>query len=364
MEEKGCIVLTGGGTAGHVMPNFALVSGLQDAGYSVTYIGSKNGMEKALVEEAGLPYIGIRAGKLRRYFSWENIKDAFRVLGGYSDAKKELRKLRPVMVFSKGGFVTVPVVYAAKKLKIPVVLHESDYSPGLANKMGIRVAEKVLVNFEDTLPMAGGKGITTGLPIRSELLTGNAEAGRKFCGFDGKKPILLVMGGSSGAQAINEAVAASLPALLEKFDILHQTGDGKGLDIPEQEGYQQITFLREELADVLAAADIALSRSGANAVFEFLACRLPALYIPLPLSASRGDQIQNAAYMQKHGYAAVLDQDELKNADALPKALFALYDQRQQCIEAMEAAPQADGTAMVLKEILAVANANRIEGNA
>ena len=347
-----CIVLTGGGTAGHVMPNLALVEGLQQAGFAVEYIGSVGGMEEGLVKDAGLPYTAIRSGKLRRYFSWQNLTDVFRVLGGYIDAKRALKKLRPALVFSKGGFVTVPVVYAAKRLGIPVVLHESDYSPGLANRLGIRVASKVLVNFEDTLAHTQSKGVCTGAPIRKELLGGDAQKGRAFLGFDGKKPILLVMGGSSGAQAVNQAVTAALPALLADFDVAHQTGSGKLEGGGGQPGYRPLEFIRGELPDVLAAADIVLSRAGANAVFEFLAHRLPALYIPLPLSASRGDQIQNAAYMKARGYAEVLDQEALKDPNSLPEALRQLYARRTDYIEKMQQAPEADGTHRVLNEIL------------
>ena len=258
------IVLTGGGTAGHVTPNIALLDRLKEEGFEISYIGSKDGIEKQLIENLGIPYYGISSGKLRRYFSWKNFTDPFRVLSGCREAKKLMKQLKPDIVFSKGGFVTVPVVRAAAKCKVPVVSHESDMTPGLANKIGMRYATKICCNFPETLAKLGDKGIHTGTPIRSELFRGTREAGLKYAGFPDDKPVVLVVGGSTGAVRVNEAVRGVLPDLLKEFRVIHLCGKGKsdpsygGID-----GYVQIEYCDKEMKDVLAAADIVISRAGA-----------------------------------------------------------------------------------------------------
>lgn len=347
------IIMTGGGTAGHVAPNIALIPRLQQAGYEIHYLGTANSFEQRLTAEVpGVTFHPIRAGKLRRYFSLKNFTDPFRVIGGYLDSKKIIKELKPAAVFSKGGFVTVPVCKAGKKYKVPVVLHESDYTPGLANRLSIRYATKVLATFEDTVPHAKGKGIFTGTPIRQELFAGSREKGLSFLGFDGKKPVLLVMGGSQGAGAINDALRTGLTELLARFDIAHLCGKGKVSEEHEGiPGYRQFEYVGAELADVFAASSIALSRAGANSIFEFLALALPAVLVPLPLAQSRGDQIQNAEYFQKRGYAAVLPQEDI-TVETLRKAVFDMYDNRQKYIDAMKAETRADGTSAVLKEII------------
>lgn len=347
------VVLTGGGSAGHVTPNLALVPRLQADGYDVHYAGTANGIERKLVEAVpGVTYHCVRSGKLRRYFSWQNFIDPFRVIGGYFDAKRILKEIKPAAVFSKGGFVSVPVVIAGRRRKLPVILHESDYTPGLANRISVTFATKVLVTFEDTLPhIKGGKGVFTGTPIRPELLNGNREKGLFFCGFDGSKPVLLCMGGSLGAQAINESLREALPTLLKTFDIVHLCGTGKTSAVHENiTGYKQFEYLSAELPDVFAASSIAVSRAGANAVFEFLAVALPALLIPLPRSSSRGDQILNADYFSRKGYALSLPQDKVTPA-ALAETVTKLYNERDTYVAAMRAAEHANGTDAVLHEI-------------
>ena len=346
------IVLTGGGTAGHVTPNIAMLPRLRELGYEIYYIGSYDGIEKELIEACGIPYYGIATGKFRRYFDTKNFSDPFRVLKGISEARHLLTKLDPDIVFSKGGFVGVPVVRAAKSRHIPVICHESDMTPGLANRLSIPLATKVCCNFPETIAhLPEDKAVLTGTPIRPELLQGSREKGLAFTGLTGDKPVILIIGGSLGAQAVNDAVHASLDKLTAKFDIIHLCGKGKldekYLDVP---GYKQFEYLSAELPDALAATDIVLSRAGANAVFEFLALAKPAVLVPLPLSASRGDQILNAKYFARKGYAAMLEQETL-TPESLVEALDKIYEERLAYISRMSSDPLADGTDEVLAVI-------------
>lgn len=348
--KKGVILLTGGGTAGHVNPNLALINGLRAEGFEIHYAGTADGIERELVKAAGgIKYHIISSGKFRRYFSLKNFTDPFKVLKGVLQAKKLVKTLKPDVVFSKGGFVSVPVVMGAHK-KAPVVIHESDYTPGLANKIAMRYADRVCVTFEDTLSHVGSKGVHTGTPVRAALYEGDAKRGLKLAGFDGRKPILLIMGGSLGAQAVNDAVHASLDKLTAKFDIIHLCGKGKVDEKYNVPGYKQFEYLSGELPDALACTDIVLSRAGANAVFEFLALAKPAVLVPLPLSASRGDQILNAKYFERKGYAAMLEQEKL-TPEALVAALDKIYEERLSYISRMSSDPLADGTDEVLAVI-------------
>jgi len=353
MAEK-IILFTGGGSAGHVTPNIALMGQLQKEGWQVHYAGTRDGIEHTLVGDLeNVEYHVIQSGKLRRYFSLKNFTDPFRVIKGISQAKKLAKEIKPHVVFSKGGFVSVPVVLGSHRYA-PVVLHESDYSPGLANRIAIKKADRVCVTFEDTLSHVGSKGVFTGTPIRSALYGGDKARGLAFTGLSGEKPVLLMMGGSLGAQAVNEALRAALPELLPRFDIVHLCGKGKLDEAAACPGYVQYEYISQELPDLLAMADIVLSRAGANAVFEFLALKKPALLIPLSMNASRGDQIQNARYFEKRGYARVLPQEEM-TPQSLIKELNALYDGRESYLAAMEQAPHTDGTDGVLAVIRAAA---------
>lgn len=356
MSKK--IILTGGGTAGHVTPNLALLPKLRAEGYEIHYIGTANGIEKTLVGDLeGVTYHAISAGKLRRYFSLKNLTDPFRVIGGIFQARRIIRGIKPDVVFSKGGFVSVPVVIAAKGIA-PIVAHESDYTPGLANRITAKFADRICMTFEDTLKYVGKKGVHTGTPIRPELYGGSRRRGLDFTGFSGEKPILLAMGGSQGAQAINEALRAALPRLTRTFDIIHLCGKGKRDDSIKEPGYVQYEYISEELPDLFAAADIILSRAGANAIFEFLALAKPALLIPLPLSASRGDQILNAGYFARKGYAMTLDQSDL-TPDTLFECIHDLYDRRLSFISAMSGDATADGTDEVLAVIRSAAEGRK-----
>ncbi|HWQ58979.1 MAG TPA: undecaprenyldiphospho-muramoylpentapeptide beta-N-acetylglucosaminyltransferase [Clostridia bacterium] len=350
MKKK--ILFTGGGSAGHVTPNIALFPQLLSEGCELHYIGTKEGIERGMIEgRAGVTYHAINSGKLRRYFSWKNFTDPFRVLAGVAEAGAVIRKVRPDVVFSKGGFVSVPVVLAARAQGVPVVTHESDYTPGLANKINARFATKICVTFEDTLQYEGEKGVHTGTPIRPELYLGKREKGLDFLGFSGEKPVLLVMGGSLGAKAVNDAVRGALESLLRTFDVAHLCGKGKAdASLSDKPGYRQYEFVGPELPDVLAATGLIVSRAGANAVFEFLALSKPALLIPLPLSASRGDQILNAGYFARKGYAMVLEQEKL-TPESLLDAVNDLFDRRLSFISAMSGEALADGTDEVLAVI-------------
>lgn len=342
------IVLTGGGTAGHVTPNIALMGRLKEQGYQISYIGSYNGIEKTLIEELGIPYYGISSGKLRRYFDLKNFTDPFRVLKGFSEARKLLKQLKPDVVFSKGGFVTVPVVVAAGRLKIPAIIHESDMTPGLANKLCIPSAVKVCCNFPETKAhLPEGKAVVTGTPIRPELLQGDADKGRTFTGFTSEKPVIMIIGGSLGAQAVNDAIRRILPELLKDFQVVHLCGKGKQDDSKNDlKGYVQYEYIESELADLFAMADIVISRAGANAICELQALKKPNLLIPLSANASRGDQILNARSFEKQGFSMVLEEEAITD-EVLLKAVHDLYDHRETYRAAMENAPGQDSISVI-----------------
>ena len=346
------IILTGGGSAGHVTPNLALVPGLKERGYEIKYIGSLDGIEKQIIEDAGIDYVGVPSGKLRRYFSWKNFTDPFRVQKGYRQSKKIVKQWKPDVVFSKGGFVSVPVVRAAARKKVPVISHESDMTPGLANKLNTGWVRKICCNFPETLNfLPKSKGVLTGCPIRAELLSGTATAGRVFTGLTEARPVILFIGGSLGSQHINEVARGVLPQLLEKYQVVHLCGKGN-LDehLTDVAGYVQYEYISEELKDIFAMADLAVSRAGANAICELLALKKPNLLIPLSAAASRGDQILNANSFKKQGFSAVLPEEEL-TGERLMAEIDALYENRAQYVEAMEKAEQGDAVNTILNMI-------------
>lgn len=335
-ENTKTIVLTGGGSAGHVTPNIALIPALKKAGYDIFYIGSYNGIEKKLIEDYNIPYFGIATGKLRRYFDPKNFSDPFRVLKGFTEAVKLLRKIQPDVVFSKGGFVSVPVVRAAGFLKIPYIVHESDMTPGLANKLSMTGARKICCNFPETLTsLPADKAVLTGTPIREELGMGSREEGKKLCGFTDDKPVLMVIGGSLGAQSVNETVRYALPRLLPDFNVVHICGkekmDNLKLSVP---GYKQFEYVKNELKDIFAMADIVVSRAGANSICELLALKKPNILIPLSTKASRGDQMLNARSFEQQGFSLVIDNDDL-DEDILVETIQDLYENREKYIENM-----------------------------
>lgn len=350
------IILTGGGTAGHVTPNLALLPSLKERGYEIHYIGSYNGIERKLIEGAEIPYDGISSGKLRRYFDVKNFSDPFRVIKGYTEARRLIKKYRPDVVFSKGGFVAVPVALAAKRYKVPTIIHESDMTPGLANKLCIPSAAKVCCNFPETLKyLPEDKSVLSGSPIRKELLEGDRLTGLQYTGLSAAKPIILVIGGSLGAVAINNAVRSLLPKLLKTYQVIHICGKGN-LDenLIGKVGYVQYEYVDAPLRHLFAAADLILSRAGANSICEILALRKPHVLIPLSAAASRGDQILNARSFEKQGFSSVLEEENMTD-DTLYEAICNTYEQRQKFVDAMNQSSLSDAVGIIMDLIISYA---------
>ena len=349
------ILLTGGGTAGHVTPNLALIPYLTKAGFEIEYMGSYDGIEKKLVEAANIPYYGISSGKLRRYLDMKNLTDPVRILKGLREARHYMKTRKPDVVFSKGGFVSVPVIMAASEYRIPIVIHESDLSPGLANKLSLPRASRICYSFPETQKYLNkDKAIHTGLPVRDELLKGSARKGLSFCSFSSDKPILLVIGGSLGSANVNQAVRSALPFLLDQFHLIHICGKGKTdpkLDkIPD---YRQFEYVSEELPDLFAAADLVISRAGANVINELAALQKPSILIPLGTDQSRGDQLLNAESFRRRGFAAVLTEDML-NQQSLLDLVQDVYRNRDRYISAMASAGHENAAEKVTEIILSV----------
>ena len=346
------IVLTGGGTMGHVTPHLTLIPRLLEKGYEIHYVGSENGMEAGkMASMKGVTYHAVKSGKLRRYFSWQNFTDPFRVIAGAFQSAHLMGKLKPDVVFSKGGFVAVPVVFGAWLHRIPVLCHESDLTPGLANKLCKPFAKRIATTFPECAEALGSKAEMTGTPLRPELFRGDRAKGLERAGFDGSKPVMMMMGGSSGAQAVNKALREALGELTKDFDVVHLCGRGN-LDksLENVKGYTQIEFMDAELPHVLACADLVLSRAGSNALMEFQALDKPMLLVPYPKGASRGDQILNAQSMEKRGLCKVLLQENM-TAETLTKALRETWESRDSLREAVRKAPPANGTERVLEII-------------
>lgn len=339
--SKKTIVLTGGGTAGHVSLNEAIIPALQEAGYSVHYIGSRNGIEKELITKnfPEIPYHSISSGKLRRYFSLKNFTDPFRVLAGIGQAYAVLKKAKPSIVFSKGGFVSVPVVIAAKLSNIPVVIHESDVTPGLANKLAQPFASHIFTVFQETLNyLPKNKATCTGSVVREQLFKGNKLRGLKLCQFAPGKPVLLVMGGSLGSVVLNDAIRSNLSKLLENFNIIHLCGKGNmDPQLSDIKGYKQFEYVTKELPDLISASDFVVSRAGSNSIFEFLALQKPMLLIPLSSAKSRGDQILNAKLFKNQGFAEVLEEEQLTK-ETFMEALQTLIQKKDAILGAMSKA--------------------------
>ncbi len=336
-------------------PNLALLPKLQENQFEVLYIGSHGGIEEELVRKAGVPYRGISTGKLRRYFDLKNFTDPFRVIKGFFDAGKIISEYKPDIIFSKGGFVAVPVTAAAWIRHVPVISHESDMTPGLANRLAAPFAKKICCNFPETMEhLPKEKAVLSGSPIRAEVLEGDRAEGLRKLGFDGSRPVLLQIGGSLGAQHINTAVRKVLPQLLEQFDIVHICGKGN-LDeaLTDVRGYRQFEYVSGDLKDFFAAADLFISRAGANAICELLALKKPNLLIPLPANASRGDQLLNAASFEKQGFSMVLKEEDMTE-ESLLAAVDSLWENRASYVKAMESSAMNDGVSVIIGEILKI----------
>ncbi|HEX6923553.1 MAG TPA: undecaprenyldiphospho-muramoylpentapeptide beta-N-acetylglucosaminyltransferase [Bacillales bacterium] len=348
------IIFTGGGSAGHVTVNLALIPKFVNEGWDVSYIGSADGIEKQLISDLDqIDYYNISTGKLRRYFDWNNFKDPFKVLKGVLQAYRIIKKRKPDVIFSKGGFVSVPVILAARMNRVPTVIHESDFTPGLANKISIPFATKVCTTFPETVKQLNSeKAVHVGAVVREELKSGNTTRGLSYCAFTKNKPVLLVMGGSLGARRINQAVRDNLDRLLETFQIVHICGNGNQDESLDRRGYKQFEYVSGELPDLMAISSIVVSRAGSNSIFEFLALRKPMLLIPLTAGQSRGDQILNARSFEKSGYAEVL-QEETLNDEMFMEAVFKIHENRGQYIENMK---EDEGTAPIDKVIDIIKN--------
>ena len=341
------IAFTGGGTGGHIYPGLAVADRLKSRlQCRLVWIGSDRGVDRSIVEAAGLEFIGIPSGKLRRYLSFKNLQDVFKVAAGFFAARPALKKLAPVLLFSKGGFVSVPPCAAAATLGIPVFTHESDYSPGLATRLNLPVAERVLVAYADTvaaLGVAKSRAVVVGNPVRSAFRTADAERGRRFLGLRSEDRILLILGGSQGAREVNDLVIASLDELTERYVVVHQTGPGFDTAPARSKRYLPFPYIKDELPDVLASAELVAGRSGAGTVWEAATAGKPMVLIPLRGSGTRGDQVENAAYFAGIGAALVLE------ADATTAAAFATTIARvaddDTLRESMAAASAGVGTA-------------------
>lgn len=359
-RNSNLIIFTGGGTAGHVFPAFPVVERLRTSGRDVAWIGSPNGMEKDLVEKAGIRYYSVPSGKLRRYFSLKNFTDLFLILAGFIKSVFLLGRLRPGVLVSKGGFVTVPPVAAAGLLGVPRLTHESDVDPGLATRLNLRLGARPLLAYEDTRkylsPAHAARADVVGNPVRDELLTGDRREGRRIAGLDpaDPRPLVLVLGGSLGALEVNQYITESLDEILELAAVVHQTGPGNPA-VDDRPGYRSRSFFSEELPHLMAAADLAVARSGAGAIWEFAATGTPAVFIPLR-GATRGDQLLNAEMAQQAGYSVTLKENATPGE--FRDVLFGILEDRKTLNEMAAAAKAfpargaADTMTKIIKESL------------
>ncbi|NLJ88052.1 MAG: undecaprenyldiphospho-muramoylpentapeptide beta-N-acetylglucosaminyltransferase [Epulopiscium sp.] len=346
------IILTGGGTAGHVTPNLALIPKLQKEGWDIRYIGSKNGIEKELLEDKMIPYYGISSGKLRRYKDIKNLTDPFRVISGLFEAVNLISKLKPSIIFSKGGYVTVPVVMAGWLKRVPVIIHESDITPGLANKLAFPFAKQICANFPETLSyIPKEKGVLTGTPIREELYEGDEKKGRKICNFNNDKPVIMMMGGSQGSIVLNTVLRNILPVLLEPFNVIHICGKNNlKNDLENIEGYKQFEYVEKELPHLFAAADLLISRAGANSIAEILSLKKPNILIPLSARVSRGDQILNARSFYKQGFSQVIEEESLTE-ESLFDTIIEVYKNKEKYISNMIKSYSSNGIEKIMELI-------------
>ena len=319
---KRTIVFTGGGTAGHVYPGLSVAEVLgKSDDIRIVWIGSAKGMEAGIVRDAGIEFIGVPSGKLRRYFSVRNFFDLFKIFGGLVKSYFVIKKLKPALVFSKGGFVSVPPVVAAGLQKIPVLSHESDLTPGLATRINSRFSDKILVSYEKTAAyLPAGKAVVTGNPVRSAIYDSDPLRGRAASGA-GDRKIILVIGGSQGALQINRLIEEIVGELVSDFFIIHQMGSYSYKE-SDLDGWVTRDFIREELPDFIAAADLIVSRAGASTLWESASLGKPSILIPLGGGSSRGDQLKNAEVFGEAGAAVVLKGEP--SADDLKKEIYRL----------------------------------------
>ena len=341
------ICFTGGGTAGHVFPGISVLEKIEekskkgDFETDYLWIGSSSGMEKRLLADSGIKYYGIQTGKLRRYFSLQNFTDLFKIAAGLFQSFFILLKEKPDIVFSKGGYVSVPPVISGWMLRIPVITHESDYSPGLATRINSRFSEKILISIDDTekyfKPEYKKKLSVTGNPVRKKFFTGNAEKGKEYFGISNNLPVILVLGGSQGASEINNLIRSILDKLTENFNVIHQCGErdynpdfGK-----DNKNYYQVPFVRDEFPDILASADLVVSRGGAGTIWELSAAGKAAVIIPLRGSGTRGDQVLNCSFLKAIDAASVLD-NKVISEDMLYNQIKSIFENRETIVKYTE----------------------------
>ncbi|WP_025333765.1 undecaprenyldiphospho-muramoylpentapeptide beta-N-acetylglucosaminyltransferase [Paenibacillus sabinae] len=343
------IIFTGGGSAGHVTVNIALIPEFIRAGWVTEYIGSVDGIERQLItSNFNVKYHSISTGKLRRYLDWQNVKDPFKVVKGIFQAYQLIKKLKPNIVFSKGGFVSVPVVMGAWLNKIPVIIHESDLTPGLANKLASPFASLICTTFSETdSAFNNHKCHYVGPVLRDELTKGSAERGREFVGFSNtKKPVILIMGGSLGSRKINHVVRESLTQLTKRFRVIHLCGKGHLDSSISNPDYREYEYINEELPDLLAMCDFVISRAGSNSIFEFLSLKKPMILIPLTKEQSRGDQLLNAGSFESRGYCKVLLEEQL-NPDSLIASVNELAEEKERYIRNMGSFERNDAVSLI-----------------
>ena len=349
------VLVTGGGSGGHVIPTIPVMERLLAQGHRVSFVGTRTGYEQGLLKSVPVGYYGISAGKLRRYFSWANVRDAGRVLMGLIEATRLVRRLRPDVIFSKGGFVAFPVVFAGWLCRVPVLGHESDFSPGLANRLSQPFLKTLCTSFAQTRVHGfRGRVVHTGTPLREAMLRGEPARARQQFRLTGEKPVLLVTGGSLGAIALNEVVRAALPALLREFEVVHVSGPGR-LQASSLAGYHQYEFINEGWGDLFALASVVISRAGANSLFELLSLGKLTLLIPLTAAASRGDQLENAAYAKQQGYSLVIPEKNLDEG-TLVAGIHDLLSHRQQYEACLATFERVDAVEALTRELLTLAD--------
>lgn len=352
--KKVKVVFTGGGSSGHVTPSLPLIAALKNKGVDIFYVGSKKGIEQSLIKPLKIPYTAITVGKLHRYWTWKNLLTPFQLLIGITQSFLICRKIKPDVVFSKGGFVALPMVIAAKLNSVPVVVHESDLTPGLANRLSFPFAKLICVTFPETVQYFKNTSnvLLTGMPIRDALQHGDPEKGFKICGFvNKKKPILLIMAGGLGSTIVNESIRRLIKPLTEKFQLIHICGKNKSdFAFEKVKDYKQFEYLHDEFADVLASANLVISRAGATSIYELLALNKPHILLPLSKKASRGDQIDNANYFLNQGLSKVIYFEEFSD-EKLIKSVSESYENLDQLKNKLRQFQKLNSTQIIIDKL-------------
>ena len=336
------IVFTGGGTAGHVTLNLALIPWFIKEGWQVSYIGSHTGIEKELVSRyPEVKYYSVSTGKLRRYFSWQNILDMAKIPLGCLQACYLIHKLNPDIIFSKGGFVSFPVVVGGFVNRKKIFMHESDITPGLANKMSLPFVDTFFTTFPETIKSVKAKQKVSciGPVMTDRLFNGSREEGAKLAGLTSDKPTVMVIGGSLGAQSLNQAVAQNFSELLKSYQVIHISGKNGFNPALQGKGYAQYEYVDKELKHFMALADVVISRAGSNAIFELASLQKPMILVPLSAQSSRGEQSLNAQSFKAKGYAEIINDDEISDSTILLPMVKKVYDNRCEYQQKMQENP-------------------------